>query len=169
MTGRTSTDTISDPVHSPLPLKVPPYDIVVAIKSFPAGSSCGLDGLKPQHLKDMMTGRQSSGDVGQRLLSKLSEFTNLCLSGDIPDIICPVFFGATSCALSKKNGGIRPIAAGCTLRRLVAKSACRFLCYRVVSKLAPSQLGCSTRGGSRCPCSSYISSGSHAWESNFEN
>ena len=110
LTSRTSTDTISNPDHSSLPLKVSPSDIVVAIKSFPAGSSCGLDGLKPQHLKDM-TG-QSSGDVGQRLLSKLSEFTNLCLSGDIPDIICPVFFGATLCALSKKNGGIRPIAVG---------------------------------------------------------
>ena len=27
-------------------------------------------------------------------------------------------------ALTKKDGGIRPIAVGCTLRRLVAKLAC---------------------------------------------
>ena len=82
------------------------------------------------------------------MISKLSEFTNLCLSGDIPDIICPVFFGATLCALSKKNGGIRPIAVGYTLRRLVAKTACRLLCDRVVSKLAPTQLGFGVQHGS---------------------
>ena len=145
LTGRTSTGTISEPDHSPLPLKVSSSDIVDAIKSFPAGSSCGLDGLKPQHLKDM-TG-QSSGVVGQRLISELSEFTNLCLSGDIPEIISPVFFGATLCALSKKNGGIRHIAVGGTIRRLVAKTACRIMCDRAVSKLAPTQLGFGVQHG----------------------
>ena len=32
-------------------------------------------------------------------------------------------FGASLIALEKKGGGIRPIAVGCTLRRLVAKVA----------------------------------------------
>ena len=33
------------------------------------------------------------------------------------------FFGANLIALRKKDGGVRPIAVGCTLRRLVAKCA----------------------------------------------
>ena len=32
----------------------------------------------------------------------------------------PFFFGASVIALNKKDGGVRPIAVGCTLRRLVA-------------------------------------------------
>jgi len=45
------------------------------------------------------------------------------------------------CALAKKGGGVRPIAVGSTLRRLVAKAACCSVRESVVAKLAPSQLG----------------------------
>ena len=139
-------DTFNSLEGSTMSLMVSQSDIVDAIKSFPAGSSCGIDGLKPQHLKDMIG--LASGAVGQRLIFKLVEFTNLCLSGEIPDIVRPVFFGASLCALSKKNGGIRPIAVGCTLRRMVAKAACRLLRDRVVAKLAPVQLGFGVQHGS---------------------
>jgi hypothetical protein len=47
----------------------------------------------------------------------------------------PLFYGAAICALVKKGGGIRPIALGSTLRRLVAKAACRSLKDAVVSRL----------------------------------
>ena len=33
------------------------------------------------------------------------------------------FFGANLTALQKKDGGVRPVAVGCTLRRLVVKVA----------------------------------------------
>jgi len=41
----------------------------------------------------------------------------------------------------RKGGGVRPIAVGSTLRRLVAEAACQYLKDVVVAKLAPSQLG----------------------------
>ena len=65
-----------------------------------------------------------TGDAGIRLLRSLTECTNLCLLGRIPNEIQPIFCGASLCALKKVDGSIRPIAVGCTLRRSVAKAAC---------------------------------------------
>jgi len=88
------------------PLKLLEPVIAVAIKSFPSGSAGGLDGLRPQHLKDMIGGQTEV--TGQRLLALLTEFANICLCGRVPAVVRPVFCGASLCALSKKDGGIRP-------------------------------------------------------------
>lgn len=124
---------------TPRVLMLSAHDIVEAIKSFPAGSAGGLDGLRPQHLKDMTS--PYTGLAGERLVTTLTEFANMCLAGRVPPAVRPLFYGATLCALVKKGGGVRPIAVGSTFRRLVAKAACRSLRDVVVSKLAPSQLG----------------------------
>jgi hypothetical protein len=115
-------------------------DILAAIKTFVPGSAGGPDGLRPQHLKDM-TGA-SAGDAGRRLLALLTEFANLCLTGRVPAAVQPVFCGASLCALKKKkNGGIRPIAVGCTLRRLVAKAACKAVSDKMTTRFLPIQVG----------------------------
>ena len=83
-----------------------------------------------------------------RLLSHLIEFVNLCLSGRVPVTIQPVFFGASqslTCALSKKDAGLRSIAVGCTLRRLTAKSACNAVKVKMSAAFFPSQLGFGVR------------------------
>jgi len=113
-------------VHSPQysanddvqPMQQQESDIVDAIKSFPAGSAGGLDRLRPQHLKDMVI--TQTAVAGQLPLTRLADFTNTVLSGKVPIAVRPVFCGASLCALRKKDCGIRPIAVGCTLRRLVA-------------------------------------------------
>jgi hypothetical protein len=120
-------------------------DITEAIKSFPAGSAGGLDGLRPQHLKDMTS--PYTGIIGQKLVSILVQFSNLCLAGRVPVKVRPVLYGASLCALAKKSGGVRPIAVGSTVRRLVAKAACRSVKDDVVIKLAPKQLGFGVRFG----------------------
>jgi len=79
--------------------------------------------------------------MGQRLLTLLTEFANICLCGRVLAVVRPVFGGASLCALSKKDTGIRPIAVGYTLRRLVAKAACSVVRDRVAEQLAPLQLG----------------------------
>ena len=53
--------------------------------------------------------------------SFLTEFSDFILQGDIPQSVKPFFLGATLIPLRKKDGGIRPIAVGQTLRRLVSK------------------------------------------------
>jgi len=51
-------------------------DILVAIKSFPAGSVAGLDGLYDQYLNSM-TYHQPG--VGEQLVTTLTDFVNVCL------------------------------------------------------------------------------------------
>jgi hypothetical protein len=46
------------------------------------------------------------------------------LSGQLPSEICHLLYGASLCALNKKDGGLRPITNGNCLRRLTSKLAC---------------------------------------------
>ena len=124
------------------PLLVSSAQILGAIKSFPAGSSGGPDKLRPQHLKDM-----TEKQIGNSLLVSLTNFTNFILAGKVPDWVRPQFFGATLLAFTKKDGGVRPIAVGVTLRRLAAKVACRVATTDCLTHLKPRQLGVGVKGG----------------------
>ena len=57
------------------------------------------------------------------------------------------FFGANLIALNKKEGGVRPIAVGNTLRRLVAKCAGFLVRDEMSELLVPFQLGYGVKGG----------------------
>ena len=80
-------------------------EIIHAINSFPAGSSECPDGLKPQHLKDMITPTTDSSQ--QIFLQALVFFTEMVLNGNTPVSIRPYFFGANLIALEKKVGYIQ--------------------------------------------------------------
>ena len=71
------------------PLSIDEADVRKAVLSFPTGSSVGHDGLRPQHLKDLMQCRESRSDY----LAALTAFVNLVLAGHCPDDIAPTFFG----------------------------------------------------------------------------
>ena len=123
---------------------VTPEMVVSAIRSFPAGSSGGPDGLLPQHLKDLLN--PPSG-VTAPFLSALSSFVSHVLNGNTPTALRHVFFGARLVALTKRDGGVRPIAVGSTLRRLVAKVAVQLVSDDMTTILAPRQLGFGVKGG----------------------
>ena len=114
-----------------------------AIQSFPTSSAGGPDGLRPQHLKDMLSD-DSSRHV---FLPALAFFVQLVLEGRTPTSIRPFFFGANLTALLKKQGGVRPISVSCTLRRLVAKVAGSKVMEEMGDLLAPQQLGFGVKGG----------------------
>lgn len=59
----------------------------------------------------------------------------------------PFFYGANLIALSKSDGGTRPIAVGNVLRRLIAKSVAFLLGDEIGDNLRPTQLGFGTPGG----------------------
>ncbi len=71
----------------------------------------------------------------------------MVLRGDVPQMVRPFFFAASLVALKKKSGGVRLIAVGCTLRRLVAKIASRKVSDDMAELLPPSQLGFGVRNG----------------------
>ena len=62
-------------------------------------------------------------------------------------------------ALEKPGGGVRPIAVGCTLRRLVAKIAGQLVVDEMAELLSPRQLGYGVRGGAEAAvhaCRKYL-------------
>ena len=68
-------------------------EVLKAIRSFPNGSGGGLDGLRPQHLKDL--GGGGNREHESSLLKSLTLFVNLVLAGGVPAEIRPIFFGAS--------------------------------------------------------------------------
>jgi hypothetical protein len=67
--------------------------------------------------------------------------------GQLPSEICHLLYGASLCALHKKDGGIRSIAIGNCLRRLTSKLACFQSRNIVNSYLCPHQLEVATKLG----------------------
>ena len=130
-------------ICSDIPLSVSEAEVRRAVLSFPAGSSGGPDGIRPQHLKDLLACRDSGADF----LSALTGFVNTVLARCCPTDVTPVFFGGRLLALNKKSGGIRPIAVGMTLRRLASKCASSYGASRMAPLLSPRQLGVGIAGG----------------------
>lgn len=110
----------------------------------------GPDGLRPQHLKDLIGPSATVG--GPLLLSALTSLVNLMLRGATPVPIRTFFFGAKLVALRKKQGGVRPIAVGCTLRRLAAKCASSIALKEIPDMLPPGGIRGPTRYRCCCPC-----------------
>ena len=76
-------DRTAGPAMLSTSLCVDEAEVLQAIRSFPVGSSGGPDGFRPQQLLDLVGCRESGPD----LLTSLTAFTNLVLSGKChPDI-----------------------------------------------------------------------------------
>ena len=129
-------DVLPD-ISSGTALSVTEDEVRRAVQSFPAGSSGGPDGMRPQHLKDLISCRESGVDF----LTALTGFSNTLLAGLCPMDVAPFFFGGRLLALNKKSGGIRPIAVGNTLRRLASKCANSYGAPRMAPVFCPRQLG----------------------------
>ena len=126
-------------------LSVSTNDITRAIRSFPASSSGGIDGLRPGHIKDLTSPRLA--EAGIRLISSITKLVNLMLNGDLGQYARDLLFSANLTALKKKDGGIRPIAVGNIFRRLAAKAICNPAIKDLSQQLQPIQLGVGVPGG----------------------
>jgi hypothetical protein len=117
-------------------------EVLMAIRTFPAGSSGGPDGIRPQHILDLVTCQES----GPALLTAITALVNALLRGTCNPAVAPVLFGGQLMALEKKSGGIRPIAIGYTWRRIAAKCANAHATAVLAGYLQPLQLGVGTPG-----------------------
>ena len=134
------------PTNDDICARLTPQIVARAIRSFPNGSAGGPDRLLPQHLKDLSS--TSNGEAGARLLQAITDFANeIVLKAKVPDQLTPYFYGSNLIALRKKDGGIRPIAVGNTLRRLIAKACVFTLGDDIGAFFFPNQLGCGTARG----------------------
>ena len=140
------------PPFNPLPGVVcDRRSVLEGIRSFPPGSSGGPDGLKPQILKDLT--EDSLGEDAKNLLDALVLFFNeIVFKGKVPIEACAFFYGGNLIALSKKCGGIRPIAIGNTLRRLASKIAMSSVTELQKELFWPHQLGVGVKLGGEIAC-----------------
>ena len=105
-------------------------------RSFPAGSSAGPSGLRPSHILEALK-RDSSGTLLEALAVFSSDFANGCLPAQAREWFC----GARIIGIPKIPSGVRPIAIGETLRRLVAKCLVAESQGAVAELLLPLQMG----------------------------
>ena len=89
------------PDASNVPVQIAEEEVARAVRSFPNGSAGGPDGLRPQHLKDLISVSAERG--GRDFLSVLTNFTNIVVSGEIPQPVRSTFFGATLIAIQKRR------------------------------------------------------------------
>jgi hypothetical protein len=143
--GPSSPFFVDPPSEPAICLRAKEEDVLAAIASFPMGSASGLDGISPQHLRDL-TGH-GVGVAGNNVISALTGLVNLMLLGNVCQDVTPVLYGANLIALTKKDGGVRPIAVGSTLRRLAAKICVRLTREKFQNLFEPVQVGFGTRGG----------------------
>src|SRR6218665_137152 len=118
------------------------------LRSFPIGSSAGPDGIRPQHLLDLVT----CAEIGTGLVTAITGLMNLLLTGTCPAQIKPILSGGTLIALRKKTGGLRPIVIGYYLRRLTSKTANYITVHKAATYLAPLQIGVGVPEGAEAAC-----------------
>ena len=88
-----------------------------AITSFPPGSAGGPSGLRPVHLNECC---RKLGQ-GAPLAHALGQFARVALLQAFPAPMREILCASSLIPLRKKDGGLRPIAVGDTIRRVVGK------------------------------------------------
>ena len=112
---------------------------------FPMAPAPGPSGLRPNHLREAVC--CPSPDRAAQVLTSLTCFVNTLASGRTPSSILSHLCGATLLACQKKNGGLRPIAVGEVLRRLISKCLATASRHTANCTLSPLQLGVRVKGG----------------------
>ena len=133
------------PASLPSNLRVSEGEVMKAIKKFHLGSAAGGSGLRPNHIYELS--KVQDFGHGSTFISAMTRFVNLFLSGKRPPQLAPWLCGAPLTALQKRNGGIRPIAVGETLRRLISSCAMNHISKTAANWFHPLQFGIATING----------------------
>ena len=110
-----------------------------AITSFPAMSAAGPSGLKPSHLRDMLN--SSAVAVRERFVGLLSRLVKAAVTGSLPLDVAPSLMAGNLLPFAKPAGGVRPIAVGETLRRLISKVLVQLCKAKFHFTFHPDQVG----------------------------
>jgi hypothetical protein len=101
--------------------------------------------MRPQLLKDILSCPNKA--AGDDALTSLTKLANHLVAGRAPLELAPFIAGAPLMALAKAGGGLRPIAIGETIRRLVSKCCCEATVEDAKVIFGPLQVGVATQGG----------------------
>ena len=86
-------------------------------------------------------------DQSKRAITSLTKINKLASRGQLPENVAPILCSATVTALKKLRGGVRPIAVGQVIRRLIAKRIVREANSEAVELFNTKQLGVAVKGG----------------------
>ena len=110
-----------------------------SLKTAPKGSSPGPGGYTYEHLRVLLD------EVAR--FDLLLEAASSLAQAKLPVGIATALTGARLTALAKPDGGVRGIATGCSLRRLVARTLAKQFAKDFETECAPFQYALSTRAG----------------------
>ena len=121
--------------------------VLASLQSFPRDTAPGASLLTPQHIKDAVTCK--SPILATRALNVLTSTVNLLASGEATRDIAPFMAGGGLTPLRKPDDGVRPIAVGESLRRLVGKCLVRHedASSHIEGTFLPNQVGVGISGG----------------------
>ena len=120
-------------------------EVMGALLSFPKAVAAGGSAFSATHLTELLR-VPCMKDRG--LLSHLTEMVNTLAVGKAPESMSQWIASAPVTPLKKRDNGVRPIAVGETLRRLVGKVWMKRIKKKAVDILGDSQVGVATKGGS---------------------
>ncbi len=119
-------------------------EVMEAVQSFPKAVAAGGSAFSPTHLLELLR-VPSTRHLG--LLDALTKTVNILASGQAPLSISEWVGSAPVTPLCKRDGGVRPIAVGETLRRLVGKLWMKRIASKAQTYLGDSQIGVAVKGG----------------------
>ena len=136
--------TTVPPVSFP-PKAFSPSEVRKAAESFSRGGAAGPSGMRPEHL--IVALKVAPGNRGEKACTALTKLVNVLAAGRLPAPVAPFFCGARLHAARKKDNGLRPIAVGNLIQRLVSKVFATALADKAAAFLKPHQLGVGVAGG----------------------
>lgn len=114
--------------------------------TFPNGTAPGPDGLRVQHLLDIL--RLNTAKSAQDPRGAMHKFVHLVINGKALDYVGQFFSSARLIPIEKKDtDAVRPIAIGCVWRRLIAKMILRTVTEDAVKIIEPEQFGVANKHG----------------------
>ena len=114
-------------------------DVHKCIKRMPRGKCGGVDGWLFEHFRVLLE--------GEHVLVGFTSVINLILAGRLPDEVAEIFKASSLTGIPKPNKGIRPIAMGNALKKLVGKAVALRMDKEIQSLFPHSQYGVGMRCG----------------------
>ena len=129
---------------APIPRHQPfsPEELLRAIKRFPRGSSGGVSGLTPTHLLELC--QSTAADRSGGILNAMNQGLDILAQGRGPTALAQWIAGAPLTAQRKEDAGVRPIAVGETVRRLISSMLLSRNSKQAQRLLCPLQVGVAT-------------------------
>ena len=100
--------------------------------------------MYPEHV--LHTVNCAASDQSKQAVTSITKLVTLASIGQHPVSVAPVFCSAST-ALKKLKGGVRPIAVGEVLQRLVAKCIAKQTQLESAELFSSKQLGVGVKGG----------------------